>query len=314
MKIKNLEFINNVFLAPMAGVTDSPFRILAKKMGAGLTYSEMVSAKGIIYNNANTRRLLQISEKEKPVAVQLFGREPHIIKEAIAQIDGYGFCLYDINMGCPAPKIVKNSEGSALLKDPKLIGEIIKSAARATNKPVTVKIRSGFDSINAVEIAKIAEANGAAAIAVHGRTRSQQFRDRADWDIVAQIKNAVKIPIIGSGDIKTPQSAKARLETCDAVMIGRAAIGNPFIFREIVYYLETGKIPPAPTLDEIKEVIVEHVNSAVSQKGERVGALQMRRHISFYIRGFKDSSRLREQINACSDKSQIISIIKSLGI
>ena len=312
MKIKNLEFNVNVFLAPMAGITDSPFRILARKMGAGLTYSEMVSAKGIIYNNANTRRLLQISEKEKPVAVQLFGREPRIIKEAIEQIDGYGFCLYDINMGCPAPKVVKNNEGSALLKDPKLIGEIIKNASRATNKPVTVKIRAGFDSINAAEIAKIAEANGAAAVAVHGRTRSQQFRDRADWDLVAQIKAAVKIPVIGSGDIKTPQQAKERLQICDAIMIGRAAIGNPFIFREIKFFLETGKILPPPTIDELKETMIEHVNSAVSQKGERVGALQMRRHISFYIRGLKDSSRLREEINACSDKAQIIGAIKSI--
>jgi nifR3 family TIM-barrel protein len=314
MKIKNLQFESAVFLAPMAGVTDSTFRVLARKMGAGLTYSEMVSAKGIVYNNSNTRRLLQISEKEKPVAVQLFGREPNIIKEAIRQIDGYGFCLYDINMGCPAPKVVKNDEGSALLKEPKLIGEIIKKASRATNKPVTIKIRSGFDldSINALENAKIAEESGAAAIAVHGRTRSQQFRDRADWEIVAKIKESIKIPVIGSGDIITPKQAKARLESCDAVMIGRAAIGNPFIFREINYYLETGNSLHPPTLEEIKETIIEHVNSVVSQKGEKVGALIMRRYISYYTKGLENSAKLREQINNSSRKEQIIDIIKSL--
>ena len=262
MKIGNLELENNVFLAPMAGVTDLPFRILCKEMGCGLVYSEMVSAKGILYDNKNTTELLEIDSKERPVAVQLFGSDPEILGAMAKKIEPYSIDIIDVNMGCPAPKIVKNGEGSCLMKTPELVGEIVKSLVESQKKPVTIKFRKGFDDehINAVEIAKIAEANGAAAVAVHGRTREQYYSGKADWDIIKQVKAAVNIPVIGNGDVFTPQDAKNLLEYtgCDAIMVGRGAQGNPWIFQRILHYLKTGELLPEPTAEERVEKALRH--------------------------------------------------------
>ena len=234
MKIGNVELENNVFLAPMAGVTDLPFRILCKEMGCGLVYSEMVSAKGILYDNKNTTELLEVDPKERPVAVQLFGSDPEILGAMAKKIEEYPIDIIDVNMGCPAPKIVKNGEGSCLMKTPELVGKIVRSLVESQKKPVTIKFRKGFDEehINAVEIAKIAEANGASAVAVHGRTREQYYSGKADWDIIKEVKAAVQIPVIGNGDIFTPQDAKNLLEhtVCDAIIVGRVSQGNPWFF------------------------------------------------------------------------------------
>ena len=309
MKIGNLELENNVFLAPMAGVTDLPFRILCKEMGCGLVYSEMVSAKGILYDNKNTTELLEIDPKERPVAVQLFGSDPEILGAMAKKIEQYPIDIIDVNMGCPAPKIVKNGEGSCLMKTPELVGRIVKSLVESQSKPVTIKFRKGFDDdhVNAVEIAKIAEANGASAVAVHGRTREQYYSGKADWDIIKQVKEAVNIPVIGNGDVFTPQDAKNLLEHtgCDAIMVGRGAQGNPWIFKRILHYLETGELLPEPTAEEKVEKALRHSQMLIDYKGEYIGVREMRKHMAWYMKGLPGAAELRGKLNHAENMEQL---------
>lgn len=301
MKIGNVEIANNIALGPMAGVTDLPFRKLCKEMGCGLMYTEMVSAKAILYNNKNTDELLRVDENERPIAVQLFGSDPDIMAEMAARIEEGPYDFIDINMGCPVPKIVGNGEGSALMKNPKLAGDIVAAMVKKCKKPITVKIRKGFDdeNINAPEFAKVLEANGASAVAVHGRTREQYYTGNADWDIISKVKAAVNIPVIGNGDITTPVDAKKMIEQtgCDGVMIGRAARGNPWIFKEVSHYLATGELIERPTLDEVRKMILRHARMLVEYKGNFIGIREMRKHVSWYISGYPHSAAIRNQVN-----------------
>lgn len=301
LKIGNVTLENNVILAPMAGVTDLPFRLLCKEQGAGLLCMEMVSAKAVHYNNKNTEALLEIHPEEVPVSLQLFGSEPEIMAETAARIEERPFAILDVNMGCPVPKVVNNHEGSALMKNPKLVGEIVNALVKAIKKPVTVKIRKGFDEehVNAVEIAKIAEANGAAAVAVHGRTREQYYSGKADWDIIRQVKEAVKIPVIGNGDVVDALSAKRLMDEtgCDGIMIGRASQGNPWIFKEITQYLDTGVLPERPSMEEVRNTILRHAQLQLQYKGEYIGIREMRKHVAWYTAGYPNSARLRQKVN-----------------
>lgn len=310
LTIGNVELKNNVILAPMAGVTDLPFRVLCKEQGAGLLCMEMVSAKAIYYGSKNTEELMKISPAEMPVSLQLFGSDADIMADMAKKIEEKPFAVLDINMGCPVPKVVNNGEGSALMKNPKLAEEIITKTVKAVKKPVTVKIRKGFDEahLNAVEMAKIAEASGAAAVAVHGRTREQYYAGKADWDCIRAVKEAVKIPVIGNGDVTDALSAERLLKEtgCDGVMVGRAAQGNPFIFREITEYLETGVIPPKPTPAEVRATIERHARMQMEEKGEYTGVREMRKHLSWYTVGYPNSAKYRQMINSMETMEELL--------
>ena len=301
LEIGGVVLENGLVLAPMAGVTDLSYRKLCKEQGCGLVVTEMVSAKAILYKNRNTQELLRIRDEERPAAVQLFGSDAGIMGE-IAQVVSEGNCdLIDVNMGCPVPKIVNNGEGSALLKEPKKVEAILTAMVKRSKKPVTVKIRKGFNdaSVNAVEIAKIAEGCGVAAVAVHGRTREQFYSGKADWEIIRQVKEAVKIPVIGNGDVTGAKEAKAMLDLtgCVGVMIGRGAKGNPWIFSQILHYLETGEVLPGPSVLEIKEMILRHGRLLSEDKGEFTAMREMRKHMAWYTAGLPHSAALRNEIN-----------------
>lgn len=316
LKIGNVTLQNNIILAPMAGVSDLPFRLLCAEQGAGMVCMEMVSAKAIYYNNKNTDQLMETHPDEHPVSLQLFGSEPDIIADMAKRIEERPFDVLDFNMGCPVPKVVNNHEGSALMKDPKLVAEILSKLVKAVQKPVTVKFRKGFDDnhVNAVEIAKIAESCGVAAVAVHGRTREQYYSGQADWDIIAKVKKSVKIPVIGNGDVDSPEKAKALLEQtgCDGVMIGRAAQGNPWIFGQVRDYLENGIISPAPTNREKREMILRHAALQLEYKGEYTGVREMRKHLSWYTVGMPNSARFRQVINTMETMEGLLNSVNEI--
>lgn len=301
LKIGNVELENNLILAPMAGVTDLPFRLLCKEQGAALCCMEMVSAKGIYYNNKNTESLLTVDERERPVRLQLFGSDPEIMAAMAAKIEHRNFDILDINMGCPVPKVVNNGDGSALMKNPVLAGKIIEGMVKAIDKPVTVKIRKGFDDehINAVEMAHVAQESGAAAIAVHGRTREQYYSGKADWSIIADVKQAVSIPVIGNGDILDAKDVIAMKEQtdCDGFMIGRGAQGNPWIFHQILHYFETGELIGKPPMEEMVKTMLRHAKLQIEFKGDYLGIREMRKHAAWYTAGYKGASKLRGRIN-----------------
>lgn len=316
LKIGNVKLENSYILGPMAGVTDLPFRLLCKEQGAGLVCMEMISAKGILYNSKNTESLLKIHPKETPVSLQLFGSDSRIVSEMAKRIEERPFAILDINMGCPVPKVVKNGEGSALMKDPKRVYELVSAVVKAIQKPVTVKIRKGFDetSINAVEIARIIEEAGASAVAVHGRTREQYYAGKADWEIIRKVKEAVSIPVIGSGDVTSGEKAISMREQtgCDGVMIARGAQGNPWIFLELTEYEKTGKLPQRPGIEEVKAMMLRHAKLQLEQKGSYIGIREMRKHIAWYTKGLHGASRLRSEINGVESYEELENILTSL--
>ena len=315
-KIGGVEIDNPFVLAPMAGVTDLPFRKLCKEQGAGLICTEMVSAKAISFHNKNTESLMEIDPLEHPVSLQLFGSEPELMAEVAKSIEERPFDILDINMGCPVPKVVNNGEGSALLKDPELIGRIIKAVSGAVKKPVTAKMRIGFEGypVDPVEIAKIMEDSGAAAIAVHGRTRQQYYAGQADWETIRKIKEAVSIPVIGNGDVDSPEKAEALLKEtgCDAVMIGRGVRGNPWIFRELNHYFLTGEKLSPPSIQEVREMILRHARMQIEKKGEFTGIREMRKHVAWYTAGMRHSAGLRRESNLIADYQELEALLSRL--
>ncbi len=318
LTIGNVELQGNIILAPMAGVTDLPFRILCKEQGADLICTEMVSAKGILYNNKNTEELLRIDERERPVSLQLFGSDPEIVSEMAKRIQERNFDILDINMGCPVPKVVNNGEGSALLNDIPLAARIIEKTVKAVRKPVTVKFRKGFrrGEQQAVELAKAAEAAGAAAVAVHGRTREEYYSGTADWSCIAAVKEAVKIPVIGNGDLSTPQDGERMMrETgCDGLMIGRGARGNPWIFHQMKRWRETGETEPKPDFHTVCRMILRHAAMQAEWKGERRGIMEMRTHIAWYTAGYPHSAHLRRSVNQLETYAQLEELLKGYCI
>lgn len=314
MKIANVKLKNNIFLAPMAGVTDMPFRRLCAEQGCGMVYTEMISAKGYYYDDSKTKKIGNIDDDQKPVAVQIFGSEPLIMAKITEDLNDSEAVIVDINMGCPTPKITKNGEGSALMLNPKLVGQVVKAVSTTSVKPVTVKIRKGWDdeNINAVEIAKIAEDNGAKAITVHGRTRAQFYSGNADWEIIRKVKEAVSIPVIGNGDILSGEDVEdiIRETGCDGVMIGRGAQGNPWIFREILYYLETKKNDNTPTQIEKFNTISRHLKMLVDYKGHHTGVVEMRKHVAWYLKGMKNATPTKQKIFEATTMDDMMAILQ----
>ncbi len=316
MRIADISIDCNIFLAPMAGITDMPFRTLCRENGCGLVYTEMVSAKGLFYKDKSTSLLTATTPEEQPAAIQIFGSEPEIMAEAVGLLKDNPAVIIDINMGCPTPKITSNGDGSSLMRDPALAARIIRAVVGATKRPVTVKIRKGWDdsSINAVEFAKMAEASGAAAIAVHGRTRQQFFKGKVDLGIIGEVKRAVSIPVIGNGDIYTPEDAARMFDEtgCDAVMIGRGALGNPWIFKRVKHFLQTGEILPQPIITEKINMVRRHLDMMLALKGERSGLLEMRKHTAWYIKGIKNSAAVRDTIFRLENKEEVLEVLKTL--
>lgn len=315
IKIGNVELNNNIFLAPMAGVTDMPLRILCKEFGAGLVYTEMVSSKGMFYNDEKTKQLMNINDAERPVAVQIFGSDATIMSETAKKVSEEANII-DINMGCPAPKVTKNLDGSKLMLHPELVDEITKMVVKTSSVPVTIKIRKGWDDehVNAVEVARIAEKNGVSAITVHGRTREQFYTGKVDLDIIKKVKEAVNIPVIGNGDIVDGESAKKMFQEtgCDAIMIGRGSNGNPWIFKEVIEYLKKGIELPKPTIEERKQMILRHLKMLVDYKGEDTAIREMRKQIAWYIKGIENAATIRNEINQIEDLNELVGKIKQI--
>ncbi|WP_026477003.1 tRNA dihydrouridine synthase DusB [Alkaliphilus transvaalensis] len=314
MKIGNVEINNNVFLAPMAGVTDLPFRLICMSMDCGMVYTEMVSGKGLYYGDKKTEELLKIEEEEKPVAIQIFGSDPDVMARAAYLLNDRENIILDINMGCPAPKIIKNGDGSALMKNPQLAGAVIKAVVRESVKPVTVKIRKGWDEnhVNAVEMAKMIEDSGGQAVTVHGRTREQFYSGKADWDIIREVKKSVKIPVIGNGDVFSVDDAIELLKhtNCDGVMIGRGSQGNPWLFKRIHHYIQTGEVIPGPDLREKIDLIKKHLKLVVDIKGEYIAIREMRKHIAWYMKGYKNTAQLRNTINHITSQEGMVNLLE----
>lgn len=313
MKIDNIILENPVFLAPMAGITDLPFRLICKEMGCGMVYTEMISSRGLYYRDKKTEKLLKIHPDEKPVALQIFGSDPDVMAKAAYMLNDRENAVLDINMGCPTPKIVKNKDGCALMRDIDLAGKIVKAVVKESIKPVTVKIRKGWDenNVNAVEFAKVMEQGGAKAITVHGRTREQFYSGKADWDIIKKVKEAVTVPVIGNGDIFTVEDGMKLLNEikCDGIMVGRGSLGNPWLFKRLVHYIKTGDLLPEPTPEEKINMALKHLDSAIRHKGERVGIIEMKKHIAWYVKGLKNSASLRDRINKINHKSDLEKVL-----
>lgn len=316
-KIKNLEIANPVVIAPMAGISNAAFRTIAHEFGAGLIYTEMISDKAICYSNKKTMEMTQLAPDEHPIAMQLFGHEEASMIQAAQVLDKTNCDVIDINMGCPVPKVVNNGEGSALLKNPNLIEEIVRKVSSAISKPLTVKVRIGFENepIDIVEIAKRIEDAGAAALAVHGRTRQQYYSGTADWDTIRRVKEAIAIPVIGNGDVDSPLKAEALVKQtgCDAVMVGRAVRGNPWLFRELNHYFQTGELLERPSVEEIREMILRHARKQIELKGEFVGIREMRKHVAWYTAGMRHSAGLRRESNIIESYEALEELLSRLG-